>query len=288
MQHFIFHTFSNLPTQAAPADAQAARLEQLERKAKSDKGRGRGRGKGPGRGRGAKPKKGGEGKGVENDPEQNQQIYDDPWDPNWHWTWEWGWYWEEVPNKKASKRAVMDKDGEPKAKRAKSARSASAASAASAPAGPAEVAKKPEKKRAKPSSPEESKTVDKPDGKKKNRTGSAKDKRNPKSDAPRPEPAPTTEKAMKLEILGFLNSIKSCTEETAKDEIKKLLPNYHECGYDCSLNIYWARRGVKGIGCGVKSKSENLDVSFFGFKTICDSWVFAIAAAIKAADIHAT
>lgn len=233
-------------------------------------------------------KKEGEGKEkngdkLGNDPNQNQQIYDDPWDPNWHWTEEWGWYWEEVPKRKSSKRVGLDKGDKPKAKRAKPA-----ASAASAPSAPAEAAKKPERKRAKPSSTEENEAVDKPDGKKKSRSSSSKETRNPKSDAPHPEPAPTTEKEMKLEILAFLMSIKDCSEETAKDEIKKLLPNYTALGYDCSLNIYWVRRGVKGIGCGVKSKSENLDVSFFGFKAVCDSWIYAIAAAVKAADIHAT
>ena len=45
------------------------------------------------------------------------------------------------------------------------------------------------------------------------------------------------------------------------------------------------QKGVKGIGCGVTSKTEGKDIAFFGYKAMCESWIYAIAAAIKSADL---
>ena len=62
---------------------------------------------------------------VGNDPYENQQIYDDPWDPDWHWTEERGWYWEKVSKRKAPKRKSdksevgSDNADRPKGKRPK-------------------------------------------------------------------------------------------------------------------------------------------------------------------------
>lgn len=100
-------------------------------------------------------------------------------------------------------------------------------------------------------------------------------------------PASTDPKELKAEILAFLQKAKELTEENAKSELRSMVPAYGAKGYDCSLNIYWARRGVQGVGVGVKPKAEDKDIAFFGFKPVCDDWIFAITAAIKAGDIFA-
>ena len=102
------------------------------------------------------------------------------------------------------------------------------------------------------------------------------------------EPAPLTKKEQRKEIIAFLEKAKDFTDENAKASLKALLPNYSANGFDCSPDIYWERKGVKGIGCGVRCQSEGKNVGYFGYRVQCDSWIYAIAAAIKSADIFVT
>ena len=284
------------PIQAEPAVPAVSRKEQLERKA-DPPARGRGRGKGAGRG----GRGGGKGEKAKdtNKSKKDEQVYDDPHDPNWHWSESTGWYYyEEEPTASRKKRNAGSKDDKDDKEKPKRAKTRSAASAASAP-----VEEVPDKsaKRKRKGEPTEAEADKKPkkehppkDGKRSKEAKEAKVvkdvkvKRSKKGELdPPPLPAPKTEKEVKQEILEFLVACKDLTDENAKDEIKHMMPNnYGAFGYECSLNIYWARRGVKGVGCGVKSKVEQCDVSFFGFKCMCESWIFAIAAATKAADIY--
>ena len=102
------------------------------------------------------------------------------------------------------------------------------------------------------------------------------------------DPPVLTLKEQRKEILDFLVLSKDFTEENAKEELRKMIPDHRAAGCDCSLNIYWQQKGVKGIGVGAKSASEGKDVGLWGYKTMCISWIFAIAAAIKAGDIYVT
>ena len=99
------------------------------------------------------------------------------------------------------------------------------------------------------------------------------------------DPAPTLHKDQKSEIVQFLRLAKDFTDENAKEELRKLVPDFKGLWYDSKLNIYWVRKGMKGVGVGVSSRSEGKDFAYFGFLTVCDNWIFAIAAAIKAAEI---
>ena len=102
------------------------------------------------------------------------------------------------------------------------------------------------------------------------------------------DPPVLTPKEQRKEILDFLLASRELTEENAKVELKKMIPDHKTAGCDCSLNIYWQQRGVWGIGVGAKSSSEGKDVGFWGYKAMSDSWIFAIAAAMKAGDIYVT
>ena len=107
--------------------------------------------------------------------------------------------------------------------------------------------------------------------------------------AARPIPNPAlTMKEQKKEILDFLKMAKDLTDENAKETLRAKCYQFKAPGYDCVFNVYWVQKGVKGVGCGVTSKKENKDVAFFGYKTMCDSWIYAIAAAIKSADLFVT
>ena len=100
--------------------------------------------------------------------------------------------------------------------------------------------------------------------------------------------APMTKKDQKQEILDFLLKMRGVSEDDAKSTLKGMLPNYSANRFDCSPDIYWVRKGVKGIGCGVRCESEGKSVGFFAYRAQCNDWIFAIAAAIKSADILVT
>ena len=78
------------------------------------------------------------------------------------------------------------------------------------------------------------------------------------------------------------------SDEEIKELFKADLPlkEYVKAGFN--LNIYWIRRGVKGVGCGVTSREEGKDVGFYGYRTQCECWVVAMAAALKSCDIFCT
>lgn len=81
---------------------------------------------------------------------------------------------------------------------------------------------------------------------------------------------------------------KDLTEDNAKEKLHSTVPNFKKLGYDSVFNIYWKRRGVQGVGVGVKSVSEGKDFALFGYKAECESWIYAMAAALKAAEILAS
>lgn len=104
-----------------------------------------------------------------------------------------------------------------------------------------------------------------------------------------PDP-PNSNKEIKQEILDFLRHTEDYPDKS-DEEIKELfkadlpLKEYVKAGFN--LNIYWIRRGVKGVGCGVTSREEGKDVGFYGYRTQCECWVVAMAAALKSCDIFA-
>lgn len=132
----------------------------------------------------------------------------------------------------------------------------------------------------------------------KEKKSSAKDSKDvqkePKKKAKKPEkqeelmPSPGTKKEMKSEIFEFLVKSKDFTDDDAKEKLQEMMPNYQNCGVDCRLDTYWKRKNTMGVGVGVFSKGEQKNVGFFGFRTLTDNWIYAIAAAIKAGDILAT
>eukprot|EP00438_Fugacium_kawagutii_P011943 Skav218689 [mRNA] locus=scaffold4775:79741:83578:+ [translate_table: standard] len=102
--------------------------------------------------------------------------------------------------------------------------------------------------------------------------------------------APGTKADMVKEISEWLTTTQEFSEDEAKDKIKVMMPEFFTGAYmDCGPNVYWVRKEVKGIGCGVKSRKEGKDVAFFGYRLECgDMWIPAMAAAIKSAEIFAT
>eukprot|EP00435_Cladocopium_sp_Y103_P008116 s1972_g2.t1 len=76
-----------------------------------------------------------------------------------------------------------------------------------------------------------------------------------------PDP-PSSRKEMKHEILDFLLNAEHYTEENAKEKLKADLQpaKYVKVGFN--MNIYWTRRGEKGVGSGVTSRAENKDVRY--------------------------
>ena len=77
-------------------------------------------------------------------------------------------------------------------------------------------------------------------------------KRKPKQPKAEPleepvDPVPTTAKEQRKEIKAFLESVQDFSEENAKD-LRTRVPAFRTG--ECSLNVYWTRRGVKGVGWG--------------------------------------
>lgn len=238
-------------------------------------------------------------------------------DPNWHWDENYGWYWEEKkepskpektkckpPARKSNQPAgaTGSTEDKPSRKRGNANKKDSEA----------ETGKKSRKHKSESASskPPQSKD-DAAKANKRSRSEGAKKEEEPKSEAAKeeeepkgkktknkrskvcgqqitPQPAPMTQKEQKKEILDFLDKARHLQDDNAKDELRKLTTDFAAAGYDCSCNIYWNRRGQQGVGVGVKSKSEGKDIAFFGYKSMCDQWIYAIAAAIMAAEIYAT
>lgn len=273
--HMQSYSQTNCPRLSCqePKPAKVTRKQQLDAKGEEPgQGRGgKGRGRGRGRGRGSAPasssrgpaKKseklgGGENGGGDYEwDEEGAEVWS--WEKNWVNT-EYGWFWvgecEEVEKPKKKPRT---KSSDP--------------SAASAKA-------EPKKKRSR----ETEKIPEKSVSHKKRRPATAASEK-PGLYLPL---APDNDKDIKKEIYDFLLETKTMTEENAKDNLRKLVPEYKVLGYTAKLNIYWVRRKVKGVGVGITSLTEGQDVGFIGFKPYCPNWVTAIAAAIKAGDIFAT
>lgn len=251
----------------------------MERKGEDPEGRGRGGGRGRGKGRGR-------GRGR-NNQSQKQEVEKEKvsrkrskgkdsheaWE-NWSGWWDgngnsWGqWSPEEWAEWEWDQECARPKDQVPKRARK--------------PVPAACSAQSPPKKSKRKNSESKAASETAPQDKK---------QRKRKENVAKPEPlppAPETSKELKQEVLGVLNFSKDLTEDNAREELRKLVPDFTALGYDSKLNIYWVRRGVKGVGVGVTSKSEGLDYGFFGFKVCCDNWIYAIAAAIKAAELLAT
>lgn len=242
-----------------PSEPAVTRSTQIQNK--PEPGRGRGRGKGRGRGRG-----GGRGSGVEEAKENGEE---------WHFEEGLGWFWvgPEKPEKKppAPKRSTKKPEKEqevkapPKRRRKKEPETPETV-----------VEEKPEKAKKRKSE----KTTEGAEPKKRSRAS--------KKELKPIEPPPLTKKEQRKEIKAFLEVAKDLTDENARATLKSLLPNYGAHKFDCSPDIYWERKGVKGIGCGVRCQSEGKNVGYFGYRVQCDSWIYAIAAAIKSADIFVT
>lgn len=99
------------------------------------------------------------------------------------------------------------------------------------------------------------------------------------------DPVPTTPKEQRKEMRSFLESVKAkdLNEDNARSVLRSMVPAF-KTG-ECALNVYWVRRGIKGVGVGVTSRSEGNDFAFFGFRSISDDWILCIATALKAADM---
>ena len=212
---------------------------------------------------------------------------DAAYDPHWQYDAGYGWYWDpsigqdkkpkrqrktptaKAPAKKQPSKEPTQELDEPETKKVKKHRSQS---------------------RGKNGMEEAEQKAKKP--KEKNDTACKKRKKAEPQDSPEislPDP-PITNKALKQEILDFLlqaEGYTSYTDAEAKDALKADLPlsDYVKAGFN--LNIYWVRRGVKGVGSGVTSRAEGKDVGFFGYKAMCDDWVYAMAAALKSCDLFA-
>ena len=251
------HFFPKPPPRKEPPEPAVTRSSQIEQK--PEPGRGRGRGKGRGKGRG-----GGRGSRVKEYQEGDEE---------WHWEPGLGWFWvgTEKQQKKRStpKRKAKKLDKEEKV----------------------ETTKKQRKKKGQTVEEKQEKPTEKPKKRKSQTTDGEEPKKRStktKKELKPIEPPPFTKKEQRKEILAFLEAAKDFTDENARASLKGLLPNYGAHNFDCSPDIYWERKGVKGIGCGVRCHSEGKNVGYFGYRVQCDSWIFAIAAAIKSADIFAT
>lgn len=289
-----------------PKQPKVTRQSQIECRPEAP-GRGKGRGRGPGRGT---------GRGGGNKTKQGKDAWDDgtwddwmegDWDPNWKWSAGRGWYWDD---KVATKK---NEPNEPKPKRARKAERKTHDSGAAGSSKPDKTAAKASRKRqnadseekkpakSKRSTTEAEKEEDgEPKTKKEDvepKTGKKKesekkpekhrDAKASKAAEPVPDPAFTL-KEQKKEILDFLSMAKNLTDENAKENLRSEVHKFQAPGCGLVFNVYWVQKGIKGIGCGVKSKKENKDVAFFGYKSMCDSWIYAIAAAIKSAQLYVT
>jgi len=204
---------------------------------------------------------------------------------NWHYEENFGWFWVgdqmgqeiakgEKPKRKAKAKASPKKPAKAKASPKKLAK------AKASPKG--KVQKRPASK--------SGNNDDEENASKRRKTkqeGEGKTRKRKAAIEPIPGP-PANKKEQRDEILNFLLSVKDVKDEDAKATLKAMLPNYGANGFDCSPDIYWVRKGVKGIGCGVRCQSEGKSVGFFAYRAQCNSWIFALAAAIKSADILVT
>ena len=277
------------------------RAMQIDQKSKDHPagGRGRGRGRGKGRGRGTTKK-------DDDDDEYDDGVWDEwmkrdqVWDGNWHWAKGYGWYWEDkAPAKPAktkgnnrAKNAVASAGStEPKKKKARNQKDKK------------DEETKPEKPRKKTPSPKpepeqaaapkaqkgkERSEPEDPQPKKRSRKEPQKKSAPVAEEVAEFKDAPTKSKDIKKEIYEFLVGAKDLTDENAREKLKAQVPKWSGLGVGMLFNIYWTSRGVKGVGVGVTSKKQQCDFAFFGYKSECDSWIYAIAAAIKSADILAT
>lgn len=262
------------------------RADQVNRKGERP-GRGRGRGGGRGRGRG-------DTKAAEN--KSDEVWMENDWnDPNWHYSDDFGWYWEKQkdteeknpkPSKKQkgaeeaehdttakkSKRKGKDKDEKEQAHAAKKSKTKDAGK--TEPAASSSNGNEPKKRPA--ASEKAAKTT--------------KKQKKAKNEDPQPmHPAPMTRKDEKKEIHDFLVECKDFTDDNAKENLKQMLhSNFRNPNFEFRMNIYWVRKGVWGAGVGLKSLKENKDFAFYGYKTWCDSWIYATAAAIKSSEILAS
>ena len=256
--------FRQEPPRKVPA---ITRREQIESKGEISRGRGRARGRNKGRGRGRGGNKSSGTKRKQDDKDENW-FYEESLDK---------WYWvgndDEPSKKKPKSKATAKKRASPKKSPTRKRVDSKNKRAAS------EGEEKETKKQRTSSS---SKKEKQPDARTLKRNG-----RKEKNIEPIPD-APMNKKEQKQEILDFILKMKGVSEDDAKSTLKAMLPNYSANGFDCSPDIYWVRKGVKGIGCGVRCQSEGKNVGFFGYRTQCNEWIYAIAAAIKSADILVT
>jgi hypothetical protein len=302
---FDFKLFCQEPKQ--PKVTRQSQIECRPAAPGRGKGRGRGPGRGTGRGGGNKSK---QGKDAWDDGTWDDWMEDD-WDPNWKWSAGQGWYWDD---KVATKKKEPN---EPKPKRARKAErkthdsgEAGSSKPDKTPAAKASrkrqnsdsEEKKPAKSKRSTTEAEKEEDVE-PKTKKEDvepKTGKKRigeeagetqkcegQQKNAVAAEPVPDPAFTL-KEQKKEILDFLSMAKNLTDENAKENLRSEVHNFQAPGCGLVFNVYWVQKGIKGIGCGVKSKKENKDVAFFGYKSMCDSWIYAIAAAIKSAQLYVT
>ena len=253
----------------------ATRQQQLNQKESKGRGRGRGRGRGNGK----------NNKDEDDEYENKWEVPDD----GWVWYDGYGWYYEgdqvpksKKPKSKDDKPDKPDKTEKPN-KPDKPAKSKGTKRKTSTPTGKSSTDKKTQDENKKTT---KAKKDQEPVVKKARKAASKTDTANA---AAEPMPAVTTQKDQKKEILEFLHKCKDLTDENARDTIKSMIPNFKKHAYECSLNIYWVRGKQLGVGVGVTSKTQKSDVAFFGYRSECDtSWIYAIAAAIKAAELHVT
>lgn len=224
-------------------------------------------------------------------------------DPTWHYSETWGWYWEKKKAPEESKKPRGKKDAKDEQKKTdvkdeknskddKSEKKSKRKAEDMKGEAPARKSRSKTKAEAsgssQPSKPSGKRTVSKTT---KNGDEAPKPKKMSKGEKQLPtgmDPAPQTRKEQRKEIYEFLLACKDFTDDNAKDNLKQMVhPNFRNSEVAFRMNIYWYRKNVWGAGVGVKSLKENKDFAFYGYKTRCDSWIFAIAAAIKSADILA-
>eukprot|EP00435_Cladocopium_sp_Y103_P028100 s1890_g7.t1 len=282
-----------------PKPPKVTRREQIEERPAAAPGRGKGRGRGPGRGTGrggGNTSKRAKGDGTWDDGTWDDGTWDSwmdaDWDPNWCWSAKRGWYWEEKvdPKPKRARKAAPDSGAAGSSKPDKTP-AAKAPRKRTNPDTDEQKAAKPKRSKTETEKAEdvEPKEKDKQVKKEqpKNNQKKCKKENTSKAEASETIADPAfTSKEQKKEILDFLKMAKDLTDENAKETLRSRVCRTPGCG--CVLNVYWVQKGVKGIGCGVTSKKENKDVAFFGYKSMCDSWIYAMAAALKSADLFVT
>ena len=283
LDHIFQHHFITFLLRQEAGKPAVTRREQIESKGETSRGRGnKGRGRGRGRGNGRKQK----------DGQPDDSWYYEETLACWFWVADE--YKEDKTNVVPRKRKPAPKKGATPKKEAIPKKKLSPKKNASPKdkSSSSKAEEKPKSKDDKDSKKRTNKSKDKADDEnasKKPRKSQAAQGSKKRKDAIEPIPGPpTTTKQQREEILNFLLEMKDVPEENAKTALRSMLPNYSANGFDCSPDIYWVRKGVKGIGCGVRCQSEGKNVGFFAYRAQCNSWIFAIAAAIKSADILVT